>query len=195
PRQPAGDEPRFAAHTRAWHPEDREAGRPTHERGVPRSPAALNRCRVFQPVGAAEAANSSFPTTNFHVAINHGDKERASLQERLWPRAFVRSRCREKLAASAAPANSSGLTGRRRAYAREPETGKPRDCGAFHGASMRTHITSGSLNASGSSSAEPIGMQLQNTFLSPCTLSTRATGGQYFCWRNVASGNAASSRG
>src|SRR3546814_8251947 len=53
----------------------------------------------------------------------------------------------------------------------------------------RTHITSGSLNASGSSSAEPIGMRLQNTFLSPCTLSTRATGGQYFCWRRVASGN------
>ena len=27
-------------------------------------------------------------------------------------------------------------------------------------------------------------MQLQNTFLSPCTLSTRATGGQYFCRRS-----------
>src|SRR5690606_30906159 len=55
--------------------------------------------------------------------------------------------------------------------------------------------TSGSLKASGSSSAEPTGMQLQKTFLSPCTLSTRATGGQYFCWRRLGSGNAASSRG
>src|SRR3546814_19587856 len=55
----------------------------------------------------------------------------------------------------------------------------------------RTHITSGSLNASVSSSAEPIGMQLQNTFLSPCTLSTRAPGGQSFCWRRVASGHGA----
>lgn len=44
----------------------------------------------------------------------------------------------------------------------------------------RRQATSGSLKASGSSSAEPTAMQLQNTFLSPCTLSTRATGGQYF---------------
>src|SRR3546814_18145862 len=49
----------------------------------------------------------------------------------------------------------------------------------------RTHITSGSLNASGSSSAEPIGMQLQKTFLSPCTFSTPATVGQYFCRSRV----------
>src|SRR5690606_17446141 len=52
----------------------------------------------------------------------------------------------------------------------------------------------GSLKASGSSLKSPIGMQEQNTFLSPWTLSTRATGGQYFCCFSVASGNTASSR-
>lgn len=57
------------------------------------------------------------------------------------------------------------------------------------------YITSGSLKASISPANSLIGMQLQNTFLSPCTLSTRATGDQYFCNFNVASGNAASSRG
>src|SRR4029453_4440923 len=40
----------------------------------------------------------------------------------------------------------------------------------------------------------PIGMQLQNRLRSPYTLSTRATGGQYFAPRNEASGYAASSR-
>jgi hypothetical protein len=60
---------------------------------------------------------------------------------------------------------------------------------------LQSYITSGSLNASISPAKASIGMQLQNTFLSPCTLSTRATGGQYFCSFSVASGNAASSRG
>ena len=52
----------------------------------------------------------------------------------------------------------------------------------------RQALASSSLYAS-------TGMQAQNTFLSPCTLSTRPTGGQYFCWRRLGSGNAASSRG
>ena len=52
----------------------------------------------------------------------------------------------------------------------------------------RQALASSSLYAS-------TGMQAQNTFLSPCTLSTRPTGGQYFCSRRLASGNAASSRG
>src|SRR5699024_11823595 len=39
--------------------------------------------------------------------------------------------------------------------------------------------TLGSLKASGSSLKSLVGTQLQNTFLSPNTLSTRATGGQY----------------
>lgn len=73
------------------------------------------------------------------------------------------------------------------------EDGRRTDGGEACGKAAYT--TSGSLNASGSSSAEPTGMQLQNTFLSPCTLSTRATGGQYFCRRRLGSGNTASSRG
>ena len=39
------------------------------------------------------------------------------------------------------------------------------------------------------------GMQAHITFLSPCTLSTRATGGQYLTCLSTGSGNAASSRG
>lgn len=73
-------------------------------------------------------------------------------------------------------------------------------CGAFVavGSTERAagYTAIGSLKASGSpSSAISLsGMQLQNTFLSPYTLSTRATGGQYFCCFSVASGNTASSR-
>src|SRR3546814_8696635 len=55
--------------------------------------------------------------------------------------------------------------------------------------------TFGSLNASISPLNSLIGTQEQNTFLSPHTLSTRATGGQYFCCLSEGSGNAASSRG
>ena len=54
--------------------------------------------------------------------------------------------------------------------------------------SQASAASASSLNAS-------TGMQLQNTFLSPCTLSTRATGGQYLCCFSTGSGNTASSRG
>ena len=107
-------------------------------------------------------------------------------------------RCkRERLAASAAPTRSSVPAGR----GRHPSHGVlEQESPASRGfpwsiLPVADQTTSGSLNASGSSSGEPTGMQLQNTFLSPCTLSTRATGGQYFCRRRLASGNAASSRG
>src|SRR4051794_14524645 len=66
---------------------------------------------------------------------------------------------------------------------------------AFDSPVLAAHITFGSLNASGSPANASIGTQAQNTFLSPYTLSTRATGGQYFCRRSVLSGNTASSRG
>ena len=82
-----------------------------------------------------------------------------------------------------------------RATAKSERKKSPAVRGFFHRAKEPPYITSGSLNASISPAKSLIGMQLQNTFLSPCTLSTRATGGQYFCSFNVASGNAASSRG
>src|SRR6478736_2196808 len=81
---------------------------------------------------------------------------------------------------------------------------KPRRSGAFRpgarernadGGAVPTYDTFGSLKASISPAKALIGTQLQNTFLSPYTLSTRATGGQYFCSLSTGSGKAASSRG
>jgi len=94
-----------------------------------------------------------------------------------------------------APIRPSGTFPRGRGKGRVAGTGEyfPKKSPASRG--FFSYITFGSLKASGSPAKASTGMQLQNTFLSPCTLSTRATGGQYFCSFRLGSGNAASSRG
>lgn len=75
-------------------------------------------------------------------------------------------------------------------FVRVPPKKKAPHCGAF----LLPHNRQAQASAASSLYAST-GMQAQNTFLSPWTLSTRATGGQYFCCFSVASGKAASSRG
>src|SRR5690606_31488212 len=68
---------------------------------------------------------------------------------------------------------------------------QPAFAGCFHSrhqAIKPDHASTSSLYAS-------TGIQAHIMFLSPYTLSTRATGGQYFCSFSEGSGKAASSRG
>src|SRR5690606_11914645 len=100
---------------------------------------------------------------------------------------------------SARKASGAGRTRYRcRAITHAAGTERPRGCGAFVAvrlpAATPDQDTIGSLKASISPSNSLIGTQLQNTFLSPWTLSSRATGGQYLCWFSEGSGKAATSR-